>query len=107
VHLVLQVQVEFDVPADNKASVVVLGNSIYNLYDGKDASKAKAQRYKVEPLQFHFHSERRPGAALGWFAPLVLLAAQLQPPSAAAGWCLGDMAVLPSAGRLLPALTSR
>jgi hypothetical protein len=55
----LQLQVEFDAPKDNKASVVVFGNSVYNLYNAKHPNTAAwpVNRYSVEPLQFHVHGE--------------------------------------------------
>ncbi|KAL4422417.1 hypothetical protein ABPG75_008614 [Micractinium tetrahymenae] len=51
------VQVEFDSPKGNKASVVYYGDSVYTLYNSSSLSNSrKIRRVNVEPLQFHFHS---------------------------------------------------
>ncbi|KAL4436123.1 hypothetical protein ABPG77_005571 [Micractinium sp. CCAP 211/92] len=50
------IQVEFNEPIGNKASVVYYGDSIYTLYNASSLKASKAHRVKVEPLQFHFHS---------------------------------------------------
>jgi hypothetical protein len=64
--LPLQLQVEFDAPTNNKASVAVFGDSIYNLYNSKNPNTAssKVNRYSIQPLQFHVHGERS-GVATG------------------------------------------
>lgn len=50
------VQVEFDSPKNNKASVVYFGDSIYTLYNSTKLNSANAKRVNIEPLQFHFHA---------------------------------------------------
>lgn len=50
------IQVEFNEPIGNKASVVYYGDSIYTLYNASSLKASKAHRVRVEPLQFHFHS---------------------------------------------------
>lgn len=47
----LQVQVEFDSPKGNDASVVYYGDSIYTLYNASRLETRKGKRVKVEPLQ--------------------------------------------------------
>ena len=55
VTLSLQVQVEFSPPADSRASVVVLGDSVANLYDAANPNRLPFTRINLEPLQFHMH----------------------------------------------------
>nr|AXF41550.1 carbonic anhydrase CAH200 [Chlorella sp. ArM0029B] len=50
------VQVEFDSPKNNKASVVYFGDSIYTMYNSSSLNSRKAKRVNIEPLQFHFHA---------------------------------------------------
>ncbi len=54
---VLQVQVEFSPPTDSRASVVVVGDSVYNLYEPSNPNRLSARRINLETLQFHFHCE--------------------------------------------------
>ncbi|PSC76157.1 carbonic anhydrase [Micractinium conductrix] len=50
------IQVEFDSPEGNDASVVYFGDSIYNMYNKKDPNSGKPKRVNIEPLQFHWHA---------------------------------------------------
>ncbi|EFN59826.1 hypothetical protein CHLNCDRAFT_59547 [Chlorella variabilis] len=50
------VQVEFSPPADSRASVVVLGDSVANLYDAANPNRLPFTRINLEPLQFHMHA---------------------------------------------------
>ncbi|KAL4422418.1 hypothetical protein ABPG75_008615 [Micractinium tetrahymenae] len=45
------IQVEFNEPIGNKASVVYYGDSIYTLYNASSIKASKAHRVNVEPLQ--------------------------------------------------------
>ncbi|KAI3429795.1 hypothetical protein D9Q98_010108 [Chlorella vulgaris] len=50
------VQVEFSPPTDSRASVVVVGDSVYNLFEPSNPNRLSARRINLETLQFHFHS---------------------------------------------------
>lgn len=49
------VQVEWSKLSGSKASVVVQGDSVFNMYEAENPNKFPARRINVQPLQFHFH----------------------------------------------------
>ena len=56
----MQIQVEWGQLTGNSSSVVVLGDSVTNMYTG--ATSEKSQRISVVPLQVHFHCALRSAA---------------------------------------------